>query len=123
MAARGWQHRSMRYEPSQRLLRLARHLAASRSGLTLDEMAIELEVGRRTAERLRDSLAAMFPQMECWDDDERVVHRAASERQTNGRSKSAPCSTYPLWSCKVRKTGSNPSQRKRTEKELDRQVW
>jgi predicted DNA-binding transcriptional regulator YafY len=72
MAARGWQHRSMRYEPSQRLLRLARHLAASRTGLTLDEMAAELEVGRRTAERLRDSLAAMFPQMECWDDDERV---------------------------------------------------
>jgi predicted DNA-binding transcriptional regulator YafY len=72
MAARGWQHHSMRYEPSQRLLRLARHLAASRAGLTLDEMAAELEVGRRTAERLRDSLAAMFPQMECWDDDERV---------------------------------------------------
>ena len=72
MAAGDWQHRSMRYEPSQRLLRLARHLAASRAGLTLDEMAAELEVGRRTAERLRDSLAAMFPQMECWDDDERV---------------------------------------------------
>jgi len=72
MTATCWQHRAMRYEPSQRLLRLARHLAASRSGLTLDEMAAELEVGRRTAERLRDSLAAMFPQMECWDDDERV---------------------------------------------------
>ena len=72
MAARGWQHRVMRYEPSQRLLRLARHLAASRAGLTLDEMASELEVGRRTAERLRDSLGAMFPQMEYWDDDERV---------------------------------------------------
>jgi predicted DNA-binding transcriptional regulator YafY len=72
MPARGWQHRPMRYEPSQRLLRLARHLAASRAGLTLDEMAAELEVGRRTAERLRDSLAAMFPQMECWDDDERA---------------------------------------------------
>ena len=72
MAARGWQHRSMRYEPSQRLLRLARHLAASRTGLTLDEMAAELEVGRRTAERLRDSLMAMFPQMDSWDDEERV---------------------------------------------------
>jgi predicted DNA-binding transcriptional regulator YafY len=72
MAAKGGQRRAMRYEPSQRLLRLARHLAASRAGLTLDEMAAELEVGRRTAERLRDSLAAMFPQMECWDDDERV---------------------------------------------------
>jgi predicted DNA-binding transcriptional regulator YafY len=54
------------------LLRLARHLAATRTGLTLDEMATELEVGRRTAERLRDSLAHMFPQMDCWDDDERV---------------------------------------------------
>jgi predicted DNA-binding transcriptional regulator YafY len=62
----------MRYEPSQRLLRLARQLAATRTGLTLDEIAVELDVGRRTAERLRDSLIAMFPQMECWDDEERV---------------------------------------------------
>jgi predicted DNA-binding transcriptional regulator YafY len=72
MAPRGCHHRPMRYEPSQRLFRLARSLAASRTGLTLDEMAAELEVGRRTAERLRDSLAAMFPQMGCWDDEERV---------------------------------------------------
>ena len=62
----------MRYAPAERLLRLARHLAATRTGLTLDEMATELEVGRRTAERLRDSLADMFPQMDSWDDDERV---------------------------------------------------
>jgi len=62
----------MRYAPAERLFRLARHLAATRTGLTLDEMATELEVGRRTAERLRDSLAAMFPQMDSWDDDERV---------------------------------------------------
>ena len=62
----------MRYAPAERLLRLARHLAATRTGLTLDEMATELEVGRRTAERLRDSLADIFPQMDCWDDDERV---------------------------------------------------
>ena len=44
----------MRYAPAERLLRLARHLAATRTGLTLDEMAAELEVGRRTAERLRE---------------------------------------------------------------------
>jgi hypothetical protein len=62
----------MRYAPAERLLRLARHLAATRIGLTLDEMAAELEIGRRTAERLRDSLMAMFPQMECWDDEDRV---------------------------------------------------
>ena len=62
----------MRYEPSQRLFRLARSLAASRTGLTLDEMAAELEVGRRTAERLRDSLADIFPQLECWNDEEKM---------------------------------------------------
>ena len=62
----------MRYAPAERLLRLARHLAGTRTGLTLDGMASELAVKRRTVERLRDSLLAMFPQMESWDDAERV---------------------------------------------------
>jgi predicted DNA-binding transcriptional regulator YafY len=72
MRSRSRQHPAMRYAPAERLLRLARHLAATRTGLTLDEMAAELETGRRTAERLRDSLMAIFPQMECWDDEDRV---------------------------------------------------
>ena len=62
----------MRYEPSQRLLRLALLLPGTRTGLTLDEMAQGLEVGRRTAERQRDALAALFPQLEFWDDEMRV---------------------------------------------------
>lgn len=62
----------MRYGPAENLLRLARHLAATRTGLTLDEMAAELEVGRRTAERMRDTLLAIFPAMDCRDDDARV---------------------------------------------------
>ena len=66
------QHRRMRYEPSQRLLRLALTLAGTRAGLTLDEIAQELGVGRRTAERLRDALAGLFPQLEGWDDEARV---------------------------------------------------
>jgi predicted DNA-binding transcriptional regulator YafY len=66
------QHRHMRYEPSQRLLRLALMLAGTRTGLTLDEIARELGVGRRTAERLRDSLAGLFPQLDGWDDEPRV---------------------------------------------------
>lgn len=43
---------------------LARRLAASAEGMTLDEMAAELGVVRRTAERLRDALVHVFPQME-----------------------------------------------------------
>jgi len=72
MAQTSRQHGDMRYAPAERLFRLARALAATRTGLTLDEMATELEIGRRTAERLRDALVAMFPQMDCSDDDERV---------------------------------------------------
>ena len=63
---------SMRYAPAERLLRLALMLAGTRTGLTLDEIAQDLEVGRRTAERLRDALAGLFPQLEGWDDEERV---------------------------------------------------
>ena len=62
----------MRYAPAERLLRLARCLAGTRTGFTLDEMATELGVNRRTAERLRDTLVATFPQMDFWDDEERV---------------------------------------------------
>jgi len=62
----------VRYAPAERLFRLARHLAGTRTGITLDEMATELDVGRRTAERLRDTLMAMFPQMDWWEDEERV---------------------------------------------------
>src|SRR5690606_38529608 len=43
---------------------LARRLAASAEGLTLDEMAREMEVGRRTAERMRDAVLGLYPQTE-----------------------------------------------------------
>jgi predicted DNA-binding transcriptional regulator YafY len=62
----------MRYAPSERLLRLALRLAGSRTGLSLNEMATDLEVDRRTAERLRDALERLFPQLEYEDDDDRV---------------------------------------------------
>lgn len=62
----------MRYDPSQRLLRLALMLAGTRLGLTLDEMAEEVGVGRRTAERLRDALTGIFPRMTFEDDESRV---------------------------------------------------
>ena len=54
----------MRNEKSIRLLDLARLLAATAEGVTLTEMAERLGVGRRTAERMRDAVWDMFPQME-----------------------------------------------------------
>jgi len=58
----------MRHEKAQRLLELARLLAATAEGLTLDEMADRLGVGRRTAERMRDAVRETFPQLEEVDD-------------------------------------------------------
>jgi predicted DNA-binding transcriptional regulator YafY len=54
----------MRHEKGAALLRLARLLASSAEGLTLDEMAAALEVSRRTAERMRDAVREVFPDLE-----------------------------------------------------------
>jgi predicted DNA-binding transcriptional regulator YafY len=54
----------MRHEKAGLLLDLARRLASSAEGMTLDEMATFSGVGRRTAERMRDALLALFPKME-----------------------------------------------------------
>lgn len=54
----------MRYEKSESLLMLARKLAATAEGLTLDEMCQVTGEKRRTIERQRDALQRLFPQME-----------------------------------------------------------
>ena len=58
----------MRHEKAGRLLELARMLAATAEGLTLDEMADAIGVGRRTVERMRDAIRDVFPQLEEIDD-------------------------------------------------------
>jgi predicted DNA-binding transcriptional regulator YafY len=58
----------MRHEKAGRLLELARLLAGTAEGMTLDEMAERLGVGRRTAERMRDAVREVFPQLEEVDD-------------------------------------------------------
>ena len=50
----------MRYETAVRLLDLARKLAGSAEGLTLEEMGQELGCSRRTAERMRDAVESAF---------------------------------------------------------------
>jgi predicted DNA-binding transcriptional regulator YafY len=54
----------MRREKAALRLGLARQLAPSAEGLTLDEMAEAAGVGRRTVERMGDAIWDFFPQME-----------------------------------------------------------
>jgi predicted DNA-binding transcriptional regulator YafY len=58
----------MRHDKARALLELARTLAGSAEGLTLDEMAAAAGVDRRTAERMRDRLQDLFPQLEAAPD-------------------------------------------------------
>ena len=52
----------MRHDKAAMVIELARRMAASAEGLTIDEMAREMDVGRRTAERMRDAVLMLFPQ-------------------------------------------------------------
>lgn len=54
----------MRHDKAAMVIELARRMAGSAEGLTLDEMSRELDVGRRTTERMRDAVLALFPQAE-----------------------------------------------------------
>lgn len=54
----------MRHDKAALIIDLARGMAASAEGLTLNEMAAQLNVGRRTAERMRDAVLMLFPQVE-----------------------------------------------------------
>ncbi len=80
----------MRYGPAENLLRLARRLAGTRVGLTLDEMAAELGCSRRTIERMRDSLAALFPELDVTEDDGRVRRWRLPASALNGLSAPTP---------------------------------
>lgn len=54
----------MRYDKTRKILELARALASSAEGLTLDQMSDATGCGRRTVERMRDTIREVFPQME-----------------------------------------------------------
>jgi predicted DNA-binding transcriptional regulator YafY len=54
----------MRYDKTKKILELARALASSAEGLTLDEMRRATGCERRTVERMRDTIRDVFPQME-----------------------------------------------------------
>ena len=57
----------MRYERLRDIVRLAVRLQGTLAGLTLDDIGAEFSVSRRTAERLRDAVEAVFGPLEIVD--------------------------------------------------------
>ncbi len=62
----------MHYLKLETILRLALAFQGTREGLSLADIQREFGVGRRTAERMRDAVARVFPQFERCDQGERV---------------------------------------------------
>ncbi|WP_144185723.1 helix-turn-helix transcriptional regulator [Elioraea rosea] len=62
----------MHYLKLETILRLALAFQGTREGLSLGDIQREFSVGRRTAERMRDAVARVFPQFERCDQGERV---------------------------------------------------
>lgn len=54
----------MRFEKSEQLLHLAMMMQASTDGVGINNIQQEFNVGRRTAERMRDAVMRLFPQVE-----------------------------------------------------------
>lgn len=62
----------MHYQKLEQILRLALAFQGTREGLSLADIQRDCGVARRTAERMRDAVARVFPQFERCDDGERV---------------------------------------------------
>lgn len=62
----------MHYQKLEQILRLALAFQGTREGLSLADIERDFRVSRRTAERMRDAIARVFPQFERCDDGERV---------------------------------------------------
>ncbi|MBO1324669.1 WYL domain-containing protein [Acetobacter sp. TBRC 12305] len=65
----------MRFEKAVVLIELARLLAGSAEGMTLDEIASVLHVSKRTAERLKATIETLFPQLESESDGHKLRFR------------------------------------------------
>ena len=61
----------MRYDKADRLIELILEMQASRIGLTLDEIEQRFQIGRRTAQRMRDAVGRIFPNLITEIDEER----------------------------------------------------
>lgn len=62
---------SPRWQKAIALLRLARKLSASNTGVSLSEIMEEFEVSRKTAERMRDAVLDLYPDATEYEDEER----------------------------------------------------
>lgn len=73
----------MRYGKDEKLLKLAMYMQGDSFGRSLQDIQTEFEVGRRTAERMRDAIERCFPQLEQVETGERIKRWKLPSRTLN----------------------------------------
>jgi len=73
----------MRLAPTLSVLALARELAASAEGLTLEDMVNVVHASRRSAERMRDAVEAAFGPLDRIEDGRKIRFRLAARSLGN----------------------------------------
>ncbi len=74
LPSKATENKRVRYERLQDIVRLAIRLQGSLDGLTLDDIRADFLVSRRTAERLRDAVEAVFGPLEVVDTGDNKRH-------------------------------------------------
>src|SRR5208283_2894331 len=92
----------MRLAPTLSVLALARELAASAEGLTLDEMANIVHASHRSAERMRDAVEAAFGALDRAGSRRGSRARPLPERGRRFRAPSVPRRSAQRRNCRGR---------------------
>lgn len=68
----------MRLATASSILELARLLASSAEGMTIEEIASRFDASRRTAERMRDAVEATFGTLDRLEDGKKIRFRLSA---------------------------------------------
>jgi hypothetical protein len=71
----------LRYEKLEVLLRVALDMRGTAEGLSLEDIEHAYDVSRRTAERMRDAIERVFPQIEQANPGEVLAHPRGRSRK------------------------------------------
>ena len=86
----------MRYERLTNIVRLATRLQGTRGGLTMDDIAAEFRVSRRTAERMRDAVEAAFGPLQPVDTGDKRIHWRLQSTSLRGLVRITPAELAEL---------------------------
>lgn len=108
----------MRYERLTDIVHLATCLQGRRGGMTMDDIAAEFGVSRRTAERMRDAVEAIFGPLETVDTGDKRNHWRLRSTALRGLVRIAPEEIAELESAAGSLERTGPAERVGTLREL-----